>query len=379
MERIDAVVIGAGVVGLAIARALALGGRETVVLERAEAIGTVTSSRNSEVIHAGLYYPSGSLKARLCVAGRERLYAYCDSHGVEHRRCGKLIVATATAQIDKLRQIAGQAEANGVHDLRWLDAGQAQALEPALRSVAALHSPSTGIIDSHGLMLALQGDLERAGGNLALCSPVLAVRCGAAGHVLQVGGDAEMEIETGLLVNSAGLWAPGLAVAMQGIDPARMPKAHYAKGNYFALSGRSPFTRLIYPVPEDAGLGVHLTLDLAGQARFGPDVEWIEPASPDQIDYRVDPARGLGFEAEIRRYWPGLPEGRLQPAYSGVRPKLQARGEAARDFAMQGPAEHGMAGLVNLFGIESPGLTACLAIADEVLSRLAEAPIARRR
>ncbi|MDH5538140.1 MAG: NAD(P)/FAD-dependent oxidoreductase [Rhizobacter sp.] len=370
MDRVDAVVIGAGVVGLAIGRALARNGHETVVLERADAIGTVTSSRNSEVIHAGLYYPTGSLKARLCVAGRERLYRYCESHGVDHRRCGKLLVASDAAQIDELQQIGRQAQANGVLDLQWLDGAQAAALEPALQAVAALHSPSTGIIDSHGLMLALQGDLERAGGALALLSPVLRLHCGADAHVVQVGGDAPMELEAGLVVNSAGLWAPALAGAMHGLAARHVPRPHYAKGSYFSLSGRSPFSRLIYPVPNDVGLGVHLTLDLAGQARFGPDVEWIAPATPDQIDYRVDAQRSRGFDAEIRRYWPALPAGALQPAYSGVRPKLQAPGEPARDFELQGPAEHGVAGLLNLYGIESPGLTACLAIADEALNRL---------
>jgi L-2-hydroxyglutarate oxidase LhgO len=370
MDSVDAVVIGAGVVGLAVARALTLRGLETVVLERENAIGTGTSSRNSEVIHAGLYYPTGSLKARLCVAGRRQLYAYCESHGVENRRCGKLLVATADAQRAKLMQIEAQALANGVGDLRRLDAAQLHAMEPALVAVAGLLSPSTGIIDSHGLMLALQGDMEGADGALALLSPVQAVRCGAAGHVVQVGGDTPMELCSRLVVNAAGLWAPGIAALTEGLKPADVPQARYAKGSYFALSGRAPFSHLIYPVPEDAGLGVHLTLDLAGQARFGPDVQWITPPSPEAIDYRVDPTRGDAFYAEIRRYWPALPDGALMPAYSGVRPKLQAPGEVAHDFVLQGPADHGVAGLVNLYGIESPGLTASLAIADEVLRRL---------
>ncbi|CAN5909253.1 NAD(P)/FAD-dependent oxidoreductase [soil metagenome] len=367
MDTIDAVVIGAGVVGLAIGRALAQRGLETLVLERFDAIGTGISSRNSEVIHAGIYYPPGSLKARLCVQGKEMLYAFCESHGVEHRRCGKLLVATQASQCGKLAQIAAQARANGVDDLEPLDATQLRALEPELSAVAGLLSPSTGIIDSHGLMLALQGDMEAAGGALAVLSPVDAIACGGDIHVLQIGGASPMELGARIVVNAAGLWAPGLAGATAGLAQQLVPAAHYAKGSYYALTARAPFSHLIYPMPEDAGLGVHLTLDLAGQARFGPDVEWISPASPAHIDYRVDPARAAGFEAEIRRYWPGLPHGALAPAYSGVRPKLHAPGEPACDFVLQGPAEHGIGGLVNLFGIESPGLTSSLAIASEVL------------
>lgn len=396
MDKVDAVVIGAGVVGLAVGRALARRGLETVVLEREGAIGTATSSRNSEVIHAGLYYPTGSLKARLCVAGRQALYAYCESHGVAHRRCGKLLVASDESQAARLTHIDSQARANGVLDLVPLSAVQARELEPALQVVAALLSPSTGIIDSHGLMLALLGDLERAGGALAVRSPLLHMQCGMGGHVLQVGGDAPTTLGARVVVNAAGLWAPGLASRFKGlgqadrgdgnpaptagaptagdlsaeIPTAGIPAAHYAKGSYFALSGRAPFSRLIYPVPQEAGLGVHLTLDLAGQARFGPDVEWITPATPDDIDYSVTASRAAVFEAEIRRYWPGLAEGALQPAYSGVRPKLHGPGEPARDFEVQGPAAHGVPGLVNLYGIESPGLTACLALADEVVARL---------
>ena len=370
MESVDAVVIGAGVVGLAVGRALALRGLETVVLERANAIGTGTSSRNSEVIHAGIYYDAGSLKARLCVSGRELLYAYCESHGVAHRRCGKLLVATNDAQRASLAQIQARAAVNGVHDLAVLDAAQTLALEPALNAVAALHSPSTGIVDSHGVMLALQGDLEAAGGALALLSPLQAVQLGRDAHVLEVGGDAPMTLSARIVVNAAGLWAPAVAATMSGLAPRRVPQARYAKGHYFSLAGRVPFTRLIYPVPEAAGLGVHLTLDLAGQARFGPDVEWIEPATPDAIDYRVDGRRAAAFETAIRAYWPGLPDNALQPAYTGVRPKLQSPGETAHDFVLQGPTEHGVAGLMNLFGIESPGLTSSLALADEVISRL---------
>ena len=372
MDSIDALVIGAGVVGLAVSRALAQRGLETIVLERANAIGTATSSRNSEVIHAGLYYSSGSLKARLCVQGRRQLYDFCESHGVAHRRCGKLLVASGAAQCAKLRQIEAQALANGVTDLQRLDGAQARALEPALAADAALLSPSTGIVDSHGLMLALQGDLERAGGAVALASPVESMACGGSRHVLQVGGAAPLALAARVVVNAAGLWAPAVAARMEGLAASQVAIAHFAKGSYFSLSGPAPFSRLIYPVPQAAGLGVHLTLDLAGQARFGPDVEWLDVASPDAIDYRVDPARGEAFYADIRRYWPALPDGALQPAYSGVRPKLQGPSEPAKDFVLQGPAEHGIAGLVNLFGIESPGLTASLAIADEVLRRLGE-------
>ena len=369
-ETVDAVVVGAGVVGLAVGRALAQRGLETVVLERANAIGTGTSSRNSEVIHAGIYYPTGSLKARLCVAGRELLYAYCASHGVAHRRCGKLLVASNEGQRARLAQIKAQAERNGVHDLCALDGAEVHALEPALRAVAALLSPSTGIIDSHGLMLALQGDLESAGGALALLSPVVSIAPEAGRLRVEVGGEAPMALSARVVVNAAGLWAPDLGATIDGQAPGVVPAARYAKGNYYALAGRAPFTHLIYPVPEEAGLGVHLTLDLAGQARFGPDVEWIAPAGPDAIDYRVDPGRAAGFEAAIRAYWPGLPPNALQPAYSGVRPKLQAQGESAQDFVLQGPLAHGVAGLMNLYGIESPGLTASLAIGDEVLARL---------
>ncbi|WP_280152249.1 NAD(P)/FAD-dependent oxidoreductase [Piscinibacter sp. XHJ-5] len=366
MDQVDAVVIGAGVVGLAVARALAQRGLDTIVAEAANAIGTGTSSRNSEVIHAGLYYPAGSQKARLCVQGRERLYAYCESHGIEHRRCGKLIVARGQAQQAKLDKIEAQAIANGVTDVRRLGGAEARAMEPALLADEALLSPSTGIIDSHGLMLSLQGDMEAAGGALALLSPVEAVRCGKGVHEVDVGGESATTLAARIVVNAAGLWAPHVASRTAGVAPRHVPRAHFAKGNYYSLAGRAPFSRLIYPIPEDAGLGVHLTLDLAGQARFGPDVEWLAVESPERIDYRVDPGRADAFYAEIRRYWPGLPDGALQPAYSGVRPKLGGPGSPAGDFVVQGPATHGIGGLVNLFGIESPGLTSCLAIADVV-------------
>ena len=365
MERIDTVVIGAGVVGLASARALALGGREVIMLEEADAIGTGTSSRNSEVIHAGIYYPTGSLKAQLCVQGKEALYTYCAERGVEHKRCGKLIVATAPAQLDGLKALKAKAEANGVLDLQWLDGAQARKLEPSLNAEAALLSPSTGIIDSHGLMLAYQGDAENAGAVLAFKSPVLAGRVADDGFELSVGGEAPMELACKTLVNAGGLGANAFAARLEGLAPEHAPPLYLAKGNYFTLSGRAPFSHLIYPVPEQAGLGVHLTLDLQGQARFGPDVEWI-----DEIDYAVDPARGDVFYAAIRAYWPDLADGALAPAYAGIRPKLQAPGEPARDFLIEGPETHGVAGLVNLFGIESPGLTASLAIATKTVKLL---------
>lgn len=369
-ENVDVVVAGAGVVGLAVARALALQGREVLLLERATAIGTATSARNSEVIHAGLYDDSGSLKARLCVGGRPLLDRYCAERGVAHRRCGKLVVATEPAQRSALDALARQAEANGVRTLQRLDGAAARALEPALRCEAALLSPATGIVDSHGLMLALLADVEAAGGVLALASPVQRIVLGAAADGRHRVEAADTVLAARCVVNAAGLWACAVAQATEGLTTAQRPPARFAKGNYFALAGRSPFGRLIYPLPEPGGLGIHLTLDLGGQARFGPDVEWIAPATPDAIDYRVDAGRVAAFEASIRRYWPALPDGALQPAYSGVRPKLAGPCEPPADFRIDGPAEHGVAGLVNLFGIESPGLTACLAIAQAVAAAL---------
>ena len=360
-ESVDCVVIGAGIVGLACARALARAGREVIVLEAAGAIGTETSSRNSEVIHAGIYYPPGSAKAALCVQGRELLYRYCEQHGVAHRRCGKLIVATAAQQVAALHKILAQAEANGVRDLRMLAAADAQAMEPQLRCVAALHSPSTGIVDSHGLMLAYRGDAEDSGAMIALRSPVNGGALEAGGMLLEVGGGEPMRILARTVINSAGLYAQRVAAALRGFPPDLVPPSHYAKGNYYALAARSPFSHLIYPVPEAAGLGVHLTLDLAGQARFGPDVEWIA-----EIDYDVDLRRADGFYRAIREYWPGLEDGQLAPGYAGIRPKLGGPDQPAADFLIQGPQQHGVAGLVNLFGIESPGLTASLALADRV-------------
>jgi len=356
MDEFDCAVIGAGVVGLAVARALALRGREVIVLESEGAIGTGTSSRNSEVIHAGIYYPQGSLKAQLCVEGKQRLYAYAEERGLPHRRCGKLIVATSEAQVGQLETIAAKARANGVDDLVPLSRAQARAMEPALECLAALHSPSTGIVDSHALMLSLQGDLENAGGVLALKSGVIGAECGDAGIVLKSADGTALRCNS--VVNAAGLAAPLLARQFDGLPAAAVPGAWFAKGSYFTLAGRAPFSRLIYPVPEAAGLGVHLTLDLGGQAKFGPDVQWV--ASPD--DLVVDPARGDGFYAEVRKYWPALPDGALVPGYAGIRPKISGPGDPAADFMIQGPAAHGVPGLVNLFGIESPGLTSSLAI-----------------
>ena len=363
MDQIDCVVIGAGVVGLAVARALALQGREVMVLEALDAIGTGTSARNSEVIHAGIYYPQGSLKASLCVAGKALLYAYCAERGIGHSRCGKLIVASSEAQVAQLQGIIAKAVANGVHDLVLQSREQARALEPQLECVAAVHSPSTGIVDSHGLMLALQGDLENAGGLVVLNTPLAQAKCAQSAIYLIAEDGTELEAKT--VVNAAGLQAQSLASRFAGLPANCVPPSHYAKGNYFTLSSRSPFTRLIYPVPEAAGLGVHLTIDLGGQAKFGPDVQWV--SSPD--DLVVDPARGEAFYAEVRKYWPALADGALIPGYAGLRPKIQGPGEPAKDFLIQGPAEHGVPGLVNLFGIESPGLTSSLAIGDYV-SRL---------
>ena len=360
-EKIDTVVIGAGVVGLAVARAFALAGREVVVLERESAIGTETSSRNSEVIHAGIYYPPGSLKAKLCVAGRLALYPYLERRGIPHRRCGKLIVATDAGQTAGLEKLRAQARSNGVGDLRMLEAREARALEPQLSCVAALESPSTGIIDSHALMLALRGEAEDRGAAIAFRSPLARGRVARDGIELDVGGADPMRLVARTVVNSAGLHAQDVARSIEGFPAERIPPTFYCKGNYFSLSGRAPFARLVYPAPESAGLGVHLTLDMAGQARFGPDVEWVE-----RIDYDVDPGRSRVFYDAIRRYWPALKDGSLQPAYCGIRPKIQSRSEPSRDFLIEGPAEHGVQGLVNLFGIESPGLTASLAIAEHV-------------
>jgi L-2-hydroxyglutarate oxidase LhgO len=369
VDEVECVVVGAGVVGLATARALALAGHEVLVLERAYTIGFETSSRNSEVIHGGLYYPAGSLKARCCVAGRQRLYAYCRDRGVPHAQIGKLIVAAEETEIAGVERIAVAARANGVDDLQWLSATQAQRLEPEVRCVAALLSPSTGIIDSHALMLAFEGEAEAAGAMVVLRAPVLRGRVHHDGFHLSIGGEEPSEVRCRILVNAAGLYAPALAHAILGIPRETIPPAFFCRGVYFTVVGRAPFRRLVYPVPPPGGLGVHITLDLAGQARFGPDVEWIS-----EVDYAVDPARGEAFYAAIRAYWPGLRDGALQPGYAGVRPKISGPSEPAADFIVQGPEVHGIPRLVNLYGIESPGLTAALPLADEVIERLSRQP-----
>lgn len=362
IDEVECVVVGAGAVGLACARALALRGRETVVLERHEAVGTEVSARNSEVIHAGIYYAPGSLKARLCVEGRRRLHDYMQAHKVPHRHCGKFIVATDEAQAGELGLIAGRARENGVDDLHMLSGAEAMQTEPALSVHAALVSPSTGIFDAHAYMLALRGDIEDHGGAIAFGAALDRADVMSDGFLLHVGA---MKLKCRVLINSAGLSAPALARRIEGLDAAHVPREYFAKGSYFALAGRAPFERLIYPVPEPGGLGVHLTLDMGGQARFGPDVEWV-----DELDYAVDPKRGDAFYAAIRRYWPGLKDGALTPAYAGIRPKISGPGEAATDFVISGPETHGLPGLVNLFGIESPGLTASLAIAADAIARL---------
>jgi L-2-hydroxyglutarate oxidase LhgO len=366
VNEVEAVVVGAGVIGLAMARALALAGHEVVVLERAYTIGFETSSRSSEVIHGGLYYPRGSLKSTACVEGRRRLYAYCRERGVPHVRLGKLIVATSDDELPGVEKIAAAAKANGVDNLEWLSAAEAMRLEPELNCVSALLSPSTGIIDSHALMLSYQGEAEAAGAAVAFRSPVLSGRVrGNGGFELAVGGAEPMTIGCRLLVNAAGLDAPALARTIAGIPPASIPLAYFCRGVYFTLSGRTPFRHLIYPVPVPGGLGVHITLDLAGQARFGPDVEWIAG-----VDYAVDARRGDAFYAAVRRYWPQLRDGALQPGYAGIRPKISGPDQPAADFLVQGPQEHGVPGLVNFYGIESPGLTASLPLADAALSKL---------
>lgn len=372
MDAIETVIVGAGVVGLAVARAMVLAGKEVLVLESEDAFGTGTSSRNSEVIHAGIYYPAGSLKARLCVQGRKMLYAYCLERGIPHKRCGKLIVATSPEQIDLLAGIQKKASANGLvgsEALKIMTSQEAQAMEPELQCLAALWSPSTGIIDSHALMLSYLGDMENAGGLLALQSGF------DSAEIIRTNSKTQFVVRTldgtevlaNQVINAAGLYAPQVARQFGGTNTSLLPQSYYAKGNYFSLSGRSPFTRLIYPVPEAAGLGVHLTLDMAGQAKFGPDVEWVD--SPDNLT--VDAHRGDGFYAEVRKYWPGLQDGALLPAYAGIRPKINAPHETAADFCIMGPGQHGVPGLVHLMGIESPGLTSSLAIADEVVQLLA--------
>ncbi len=361
----DILVVGAGVVGLAVGRALALRGHSVVVAEASDAFGTGISSRNSEVIHAGLYYPTGSLRARHCVAGRRMLYDFCASRGIAHRACGKLVVATTEAEAVKVAAIRDQGVLNGVEDLALLDGSEARRLEPNLVCTAALHSPRTGIVDSHGLMLALLGEIEDHGGALALGTPVERVARGPEGWVAHFGGADPGAFPCDAIVNAASFGAQDLARATEGYPSQCVPPLVLARGNYFGCSTRPAFARLIYPAPVEGGLGIHLTLDLAGRMRFGPDVEWI-----DRLDYQVNPERGAAFYAAIRRYWPGLPDGALVPDYAGIRPKLSGPGEAAEDFRIDGPAEHGLRGLVHLFGIESPGLTASLSLAEDVADRL---------
>lgn len=371
VDQVDCIVVGAGVIGLAVARELSGRGLEVLILEAADAIGTETSSRNSEVIHAGIYYPAGSLKACLCVAGREKLYRYCAERGVAHSRCGKLIVATTAEQTATLAAIAEKAAINGAGELARLSATEATAMEPALQCAGALLSPATGIVDSHALMLALLGDAERNGATLSLLTHVICGRIEPGRIVLETRDAASgegFEIAARHVVNAAGLGAVALARSIAGLDPAFVPELRYAKGNYFSVTGRAQFSRLIYPVPEPGGLGVHLTLDLNGNARFGPDVEWT-----DKIDYRVDPSRADRFRGEIRKYWPKIDRYDLQPAYSGIRPKLVEQGQPDADFIIQDGSVHGVDNLVNLFGMESPGLTSCLAIAEHVARSIEDA------
>lgn len=363
MDRVECVVVGAGVVGLALARALAVAGHEVLILEAEDRIGTGISSRNSEVIHAGIYYAKDSLKASLCRSGKRALYDFCEAKGVAYQRCGKLIVATEDDQIATLRQVQAQASGNGV-ELEWLDSIAATRMEPNLRCAAALHSPSTGIIDSHGLMRALRADAEQHGALLVLRCPVLHGHAMAGGIVLEVGGEEPTSLLTRQLFNCAGLGAQAVAQSIEGIRADAIPSLHLSKGSYFSLARPSPFSRLVYPVPVNDWLGVHLTLDLAGQARFGPDAEWV-----DAVDYSVDPARSEAFYSAVRHYWPDLPDASLQPAYAGIRPKIQGPGEPARDFEIQGEETHGVPGLINLFGIDSPGLTACLTLAQQVMEQ----------
>lgn len=361
-EAVEAVVVGAGVVGLAVARALAVRGHEVMVLERNEAIGQETSSRNSEVIHAGLHYAPGSLKAELCRTGKEMLYAYCTERGIDHRRCGKLIIASNEQQVATLDRIRLNAMANGVLDLGYLSGEEAAAMEPAVVAKGALFSPSSGVVDSHALMVSLLGDIETAGGMVVFRTAVAGMARAGDGFRLSTVGAEAMDLSARLVVNAAGLGAQSLAASLKGVET---PPLHYAIGHYYALTGRSPFSHLVYPVPEVGGLGVHVTLDLAGQARFGPDLRWI-----DRIDYTFDDSHRADFVAAVKRYYPGLNESRLYPAYAGIRPKLVGRGEPAVDFRIDGPDFHGVPGLVNLFGIESPGLTACLALGEAVALRL---------
>ena len=370
MDQVDCVVIGAGVVGLAVAREMALQGRETILLERENAFGTISSARNSEVIHAGIYYSKDSLKAQLCVEGNRLLYEYCRSHQVATQPYGKLIVASDETQIDDLQAILYKAQNNGVPEIKLISGDDAKVLEPQLQCCAAILSSSTGIVDSHGFMLSLLGGFEDAGGMVAYQSPLLSAKPlgsnGEGGYELEIGGADGMKIQTKLLINCAGMSAPAVAQKIAGLKQEHIPKAYFAKGNYFSLSGKSPFTHLIYPIPEPGGLGVHLTLDMGGQAKFGPDVEWLEIESEGQIDYTVNPKRSEGFYEAVRRYWPELKDGSLQPDYSGVRAKVVPPNAPAGDFCFNTPQDHSLHGLFNLYGFESPGLTSSLAIAKHL-------------
>jgi L-2-hydroxyglutarate oxidase LhgO len=361
LSDLDCVVIGAGVIGLAVARALARDGHSVAILETERQFGMHTSSRNSEVIHAGIHYQPGSLKARLCVTGRDLLYRYCNRRGIEHRRCGKFTVATNASQIDVLQMIAANARANGVMDLELMEPDYARRMEPALQCLAALSSPSTGIIDSHAYLQSLLADAEGCGADISYGTTVTALRPVESGTAVSIQGEAEPAATARWIINAAGLGAHRVAASLEGFPAQHIPQIHFAKGSYFTLTGRAPFRRLIYPVGGQGWLGIHMTIDLAGAARFGPDLEWIP-----QVDYTVNPDRAHEFHESIRRYWPQIQEGRLQPAYAGVRPRLSGPGEAARDFLISGPEQHGIAGIVNLFGMESPGLTASLAIGDVV-------------
>lgn len=367
MDQVDCVVIGAGVIGLAVAREMALQGRETILLERESAFGTISSARNSEVIHAGIYYPRDSLKAKLCVEGNRLLYEYCRSHQVATQPYGKLIVAADETQINDLQAILYKAQQNGVPEIKRITEQEAKTLEPNLKCVSAILSSTTGIVDSHGYMLSLLGGFEDAGGMIAYQSPLISAKPLGSnaenGFELEIGGSDAMKIQTKLLINCAGISAPAVARKIEGLAEKQIPKAYFAKGNYFSLSGKSPFTHLIYPIPEPGGLGVHLTLDMGGQAKFGPDVEWLDIDAEEQVDYTVDPKRGEGFYEAVRRYWPGLKDGSLQPDYSGVRAKIVPPNTPAGDFCFDAPKDHGLAGLFNLYGFESPGLTSSLAIA----------------
>jgi len=365
METLDCAVIGAGVVGLAIARKLAQNGRDVVILEAEDAFGTHTSARNSEVMHAGIYYASGSMKARLCVPGRKALYDYCAEHNVNHQRIGKVIVACDDSEVAALKKYKAQAEANGVDDLRMLTPTELKEMEPNVRCVAGFLSPSTGIIDSHGLMLSYLGEAEDNGAMLALSSPVLSGKVESDGIVLEVGGADPMTLKCRTVIISAGLKAPDLARSIKGIPEDTIPPTFYAIGHYYTLTTKSPFNRLIYPVARPDWLGVHVTIDLGGRVKFGPDFEWI-----DRVDYQFDQTREASFYKAIRHYYPGLQEGTLQPGYTGIRPRITGPGEPVQDFTFHNHRVHGVKGLVALYGIESPGLTSSLAIADHVAKLL---------